>query len=790
MTQAPPVFLSSSGRGNRQVRRVTRRGRGWAIAAALIVSLAAAQGQDLREAARLDAEGRCGESEPFYQKALAKGPPSHALLNNLGNHYLVCGQPRKAQGYFERLLEVVPDHPNANLQLARLATDEKQGAKALEHLARVKESGLAVLLLRAEALHWAGKPNAALAILNEIEDQAAGDPRVLFTLGLTCARIGLFERAEEAFSEVASKLPDNFDVLINLGRAAAHAGHYERAQGVLETALKLRPGDVDALFALGLVHAAREDPSRAVFVLAQARKAAPGRPDILRALALAAEDAGYYGDAVLAWDEYLEVLPDDDTARRDRGRALGHTETRSEEGVGELRTYLEKHPDDAPAHYSLAHLIWEEEPEEALDHLATALRLDGGLTDAHVSRAWLLQRLGRSEEAVPHLETAVRLYPDNPRALDLLGLVYFTLGQHAEAEDVLRRALAIAPEDPEVLMHLGRTLMALDRAEEAQELLDKFRNVRPPQGREHGTAARMIELASLPPAERRRREIERFREWSKSRPDEAEFQLHLATLLLADGQEEEAVGEFRGLLSKNSNSEIREQAGRSLLAIGQYELARDFLEQAVAERPAGRLDLAVALLYTEGPERALEAIGEPPGSEQTGDYLLMRARILDAAGRAEEAERVLREGLRHSTARPEIARQAALLLTRYGQQEEALELLERAMEGAPDNPELLLTKAIVLGLGGRDAKAEEEVVRVETRWPEWDRAYLVHGLMLEQSGRTAEARQKIQTAIALGLDNLAARCALARLEGETAPDPRCDCMKGLRELLFPGCAEP
>src|SRR6187549_2355040 len=96
--------------------------------------------QSLREAARLDAEGKCDEAERHYQAALAEGSPSAALLNNVGNHYLVCGQTAKAQSYFERLLVINPLHANGNLQLARIAVERKQGAKALEHLARVKGS--------------------------------------------------------------------------------------------------------------------------------------------------------------------------------------------------------------------------------------------------------------------------------------------------------------------------------------------------------------------------------------------------------------------------------------------------------------------------------------------------------------------------------------------------------------------------------------------------------------------------------------------------------------------------
>jgi Tfp pilus assembly protein PilF len=105
----------------------------------------------LRRAAELDNEQKCEEAEGLYRQALRNSSPSAALLNNLGNHYLVCGRPDQAKSWFERLVKLNPAHTNANLQLARIATERKQGARALQYLSHVKDSSPAVRLLRAEA---------------------------------------------------------------------------------------------------------------------------------------------------------------------------------------------------------------------------------------------------------------------------------------------------------------------------------------------------------------------------------------------------------------------------------------------------------------------------------------------------------------------------------------------------------------------------------------------------------------------------------------------------------------
>ncbi|MCW5981945.1 MAG: tetratricopeptide repeat protein [Bryobacteraceae bacterium] len=747
----------------------------------------AAQDEEMREAARLDAEGKCAEAEPLYARALAKGPPSPALLNNAGNHYLVCGQPEKARELFERLVKLNTSHPNANLQLARLAADRKEGAKALQHLAHVKDAGPAVLLLRAEALHYAGKKAEAEAILNGLEKDAAADPRALFTVGVACARMGLYDRAERAFNAVAAQLPDNYEVLYNLGRAAARARHYDRARSALEVAVKLKPDDVDSILELGLVHAAREDYARAVFVLAQARQKAPQRPDVLLALARAAEEAGYYGDSALAYDEYLKLRPADDRVRRDRARVCGHTDTRVEEGLKELAWYIEKYPKDPVGHFYLGQLTWRTEPEKSLEQLATAVRLNPDFASARLSYGWLLHRMGRTAEAVPHLESAVKLAPESFRALDQLGVVYIALDRPADAEKVLRKAFELGPDEPGVLLHLGQALMATGRDEEAQKHLDRFRQLRPQIVRDPRREPGMIESATLSPAERAGREIERFRAMAAAHAGDAEFQMHLAGLLLREGRTTEAEAEYRKLLSMNAQPKVWEESGRFLLRAEQYELAREFLEKAVEQRPSARLDLAIALFSIQGPDQALKALDQVPEGERTGDYLLTKARILDASGRAEEAQRVLREGLRQTGTRPEVARDAALLLVRHRRNPEALELIDRALKASSDNPDLRLVRAVLLGLLERGAEAETALREIQSRWPEWDRPYLVHGLLIE-AARPPEARRKFQTALTLGSKDLASECALARLNGSSPPDvARCVCVKGLHEVLVPSC---
>jgi len=748
-----------------------------------------AQPQSLREAAQLDAAGKCKQAEPFYQNALARGDPSPALLNNSGNHYLVCGQTAKAQTCYEKLLEINPVHANANLQLARIAVGRQQGEKALEYLARVQETGPVVSLLRAEAMHWAGKTDGVLTLLDGVQQQAAGDPRLLYLLGLTYARLALYEKAERAFNSALAHQPRNFDILFNLGRAAARAGHYDRAVRAFETARKIRPGDVDLLLELGRACAAQQNYIRAAFVLAQARRRAPERADVLLMLARAAYDADYFDDSAKTYDEYLRLRPDDDIARRDRARACGATETRRDEARKELEWYMREHPKDPLGHFIFAQIFWSSDPQEALDHLTEAVRLDPDSVSIRFSRAWMLQRFGQMDESLPDLEAANRLEPNNVRILDLIGLAHLALDQPAEAEKALRQALDNEPDNPEVVMHLGRALMALGREEEAQVFMERYRKLRPKRLRGLRKRFGLIELATLTAEEQRKHEIGRYRQLASAQPDHPEYQFRLASLLLADNQRDEALREFRVLLDLNATGEVWEHAGSLLVRAGEYALAREFLQRAVATRPAARLDLAIATFHLDGPGQALKFLDNLPAAEAAGDMLLLKAELLYVVGRKAEAEKALDHGLKQASGQPSMIEKSVLLLVRLNRKEEAIRLLEQAIRLNPQDSDLPLLKAIVLGLMDQLTPSEETLRNIESRWPEWDRAYLVHGLLLESAERPVEARRMLQTATALGSRDPSLECALARLKKEPTPTPECTCLTGLEQLLFPHCAD-
>ena len=95
------------------------------------------------------------------QRCSPLGAASTALLNNAGNHYVICGHPEEAEALFSRLVKLNPQHVNANVQLARIALQRRDGPRALEFLARIPEETPPLQLIRAEALEYTGQHDRA-----------------------------------------------------------------------------------------------------------------------------------------------------------------------------------------------------------------------------------------------------------------------------------------------------------------------------------------------------------------------------------------------------------------------------------------------------------------------------------------------------------------------------------------------------------------------------------------------------------------------------------------------------
>jgi len=708
----------------------------------------------LLKGAILDSLERWGEAESYYKRALQLSPHSTQALNNVANHYLVSGDRGHARDFYLKVVAIDPRHLNANLQLAQMSVQDKQGQQALtylSHLGEAAKSDAAALLLRVQALALSGQCQAVNPILNELEEQPNLDSRWLFSIGMARVECKLYDSAERAFSQALDRDPRNFDILYNLGLASLRAGHADRAESVLQTALKVKPEDVDCLYTLAQASVKQDRPVEAAAWLAQAQKAAPERADILLLLAQVSAQLEFYEDSAAIYDRYLKLRPGDDAARRERGFDLARA-NRATSALQDLDWYVRTHPGEGVGFYELAVAQIFEDRAKALATLDHALALDPALFQARYTRALLNIEEEKPEPAIEDLRLFLQHEPRNYRALAHLGQAYLAVNRTSEAAETLERAMAVAPDQPVVLVQYRRALERLGRKREAAEIVARLRE----SGKAAAESRRrvgLIDYLSLTPSEQRARYLANLQRNSAADPNDIRLKIMLARDLLANGKTAEGVEMFRQLRPEASAPAMLADCGRTLLEFGQYEMAREFLEAAISAGgplSAARLDLAIVLFHVQSPEAALGELEKIPLADRKGDYFLLRAQILDAQGKIPEAVDALNHGIQAAPTRAGLYLQATAFLLKHKLYHEAEDLLEQASRVLPNERELLLARAVALELLRRNIDSAKLLARIQTRWPEWDRPYLLGGILLEIQLKSAEARQTLETAIALG----------------------------------------
>lgn len=734
----------------------------------------------------LDAKKEYEQAEPFHQRALTLAPRSAGLWNNFGNHYFARGNDAKAQNAFLQALAIEPGHANANLQLARIALSHNQGAEGLRYLDNLKPSDradAAVQLLRARCLQSAGQAEAALAIVDQLEQDASGDARLAFSLGGALAEWGKYDRAETAFSRALETDPANIDILHNVGLAAFRAGHLDRAQNVFEIALQQNPDDVESIFNLARVHAAKGDSETALVLLARARRLAPNRPDLLAYMARMYEDAGFFSGAADAYDEYLKLQPDDQTARRERGLTycrFGKAKT----GLPDLDWYVKQYPRDPVGHFELGLCETLGDTAQAFQQLDEALRLKPDFTTARQARGWLLGREGRWHEALPELKSVVEREPKNSMALLQLGRAYLELDKPAEAVRFLRRAQELAPEHRGVLMQLYRALRKLGQNQEAANVLDKFKSA-PPDPEALKASAQIFDYLGLDPAEQRDRFRRNLTNAIAASPSDPELQVQMGALLLNDGKTEQALRVFGEVLKLSPGTPVLNEAATALVEHQQYGLAREFLARVVSADPSvdNRLELAAATFRAVGADAGLDEIDKIPVANRNGDVYLLRAQILDALGRFTDSAESLNAGFRMEPRRADLYFWASVFLLKHKRDQQALELLEQATKIVPDDTDLLLTKAVVLELVRKTEEANDLLKKIQFRWPESRRCYLIQGIIEATHRKPEAALQSLRTAIALGEKTASAYYFLADITRMARPQDKEAARQAISESL-------
>jgi tetratricopeptide (TPR) repeat protein len=397
-------------------------------------------------------QGRYGEAETAFEKALEIKPDDHEAWKKFGNTLFEQGRYGEAETAYEKALDIKPDHYKAwySLGLAfanqgRYREAETAYEKALEIIPDFHEAWYSLGI----ALRNQGRYGAAQIAYQKVLEIEPFKPQAWSNLGGALYNQGRYGEAETAYRKAVEIKPDLHEAWNNLGHALGGHGQYGEAEILFKKALEIKPDFHEAWNNLGLSFQNQGRYQEAKNAFGKALEIKPEYYEALSNTGVALYNQGRYGEAETSFEKVIEIKPNEYGAWHN----LGVLKERSV-GPGAGQEYL------------------------AISRAIKLTSLEAG-DDRYEADPddWLL--VGRKvwadhgdwEKALECVQQVLKIEPQNPDALTLAAEAHLELENLTEAQGHLDLLEQIQPDYAPAYFPYGKFLLRQGRPEEAREKL-------------------------------------------------------------------------------------------------------------------------------------------------------------------------------------------------------------------------------------------------------------------------------------------------------------------------------
>ncbi|HEX9656899.1 MAG TPA: asparagine synthase (glutamine-hydrolyzing) [Bacteroidota bacterium] len=402
-------------------------------------------------------EDRLDEAAACYQEILDVDPQDLEALVAVGMIALAIKRYDNAAVFFTRALEVDPENIEALKGLEAIRADPVVDITLLEE--------------RAKSLAAENKIEEAIEVFRQITEQEPQSSDAHYNLGLCYCKLQQRSQAIDALVKAVELDPKNPTTAKTLAHLLVEEEMYEEGIRLLTSILRYAPEDVETVLSLAQLYdqAGRGndasvfyervlalDPENAeaqtylhVPELALPEQAEPSiqRDPEVQALMRRAEQKFDAGDFVGARDELVAAInlaPYDAELLTISGNVhlkLGELQ----QAAGIYARAAQVDPFFAPAHYSLALLLREGSPAQAVSSARRVLDIDS--THVGASKVLVEALMGEKKhaESIPALFSYLRHAESDTGTMLGLARAYQELGDTASARSLYETVLKIAP---------------------------------------------------------------------------------------------------------------------------------------------------------------------------------------------------------------------------------------------------------------------------------------------------------------------------------------------------------
>ncbi len=345
-----------------------------------------------------------------------------------------AGRLADAQGAYEEVLKLQPQHPGALHYMGVIAAQTGNPTRAVTLIAQaigLQPHDPAMHFHMGNSLRTLGQPSAAWASYTRAIEIAPNLAEAYGNRGIVLCDLNRRLEALADYDKAISLRPDFAEAWCNRGDLLRELGRLTEALESCETAIGFRAGLADAHCNRGLVLRELKRWDAALASLDRALAIAPDHAAARYNRGLILKDLRQWEAALDDYDRAIAISNGYAEAYRSRGIVLLELR-RSSDALASIDKAISIDPRFAEAYSSRGTVFHKlKQFEQALADFDKAIDLKADLWEAHFNRGSVLQALGKVDAAIASYDQAIALNPSDPPAHLNKAMALLSIGDYA-----------------------------------------------------------------------------------------------------------------------------------------------------------------------------------------------------------------------------------------------------------------------------------------------------------------------------------------------------------------------
>jgi putative PEP-CTERM system TPR-repeat lipoprotein len=582
------------------------------------------------------------------EKAIAASGKNVEPLLLRANLYRAELKPDDAMNAYSRAIELEPGHAEALLGRAYLYQSLGKFTESQSDIDKARKAtpgALGVFQAQASLDYLQSKPKQALESLQQVLRVAPDYPPAMLLAGLVQAQLGADQQAEDYLKRYLDIMPGNAYAAKQLAAIYLKQGDPQRASAVLDSSLKLAPQDAQMLALAGQASLQGKSFTKASSYFEKAAALSPDTARYQTALGVSRLASGDSQGAA----EVLEKAAEMDKNSVEAALLLINSKIQAKQydaALASIKKTQAQHPSN-PAFDNLAGHVYlqKKDLKSARASFEQALVIKPTFFQSAAALAQLDVKDGKQDAARQRFLNLLEKEKDNLPSMLALSELATMQGNQSEALEWLEKANKLHPKDPRTATLLAARYQQAGKSEKAMTFAKAYALENPESPEALASLAR-IQLAQND----REGALDSMSKEAKLSKTPANVYLQMATMHLAakdNAKAQEAVD--KALSAAPDLVQARFMDGELKLLKGDHQAALASAKKLQQDYPRSRWGFlleADAAQSLKDSGKAINALETAFKAEPIGAVLISLHRVMDAAGRSQEADAKANEWLK------------------------------------------------------------------------------------------------------------------------------------------------